>query len=276
MTNNILDSKYSNMITTLKIDCKECSGLCCVALYCMKTDGFPMDKEAGKPCRHLASDFRCEIHSELGTQNYKGCLAYDCFGAGPKTTQLCYPDSTWKTDTQQANKIFHVFKLVFQLHQMLWYLMEAFALTSNKNLKATIDALIIENEQMIMASSDDLSELNVIKYRTKVNDVLKQISALVLGSSSKGKHRTDYFGHDFKKVNLDKKDFSMSLMIAANLEGCSLKNTNFLGADMRDANIKNTDLSESIFLTQMQINSTKGNLNTKIPSYLSRPVTWKE
>ncbi len=275
MTNNILDNKYSNMMTALKIDCKECKGLCCVALYCMKTDGFPMDKEAGKPCRHLASDFRCEIHSKLGDQNYKGCLAYDCFGAGQKTTKICYPD-TWKTDTRQANRIFNVFELVFQLHQMLWYLMEAFTLTSDKNLKATIDALIIENEQMLSASLDDLPELNVTKYRTKVNDVLKQITALVLGNSSKGKHRTEYLGQDFKRANLDKRDFSMSLMIAANLEGCSLKKTNFLGTDMRDANLKNTDLSESIFLTQMQINSTKGNLNTKIPSYLSRPATWKK
>jgi uncharacterized protein YjbI with pentapeptide repeats len=67
----------------------------------------------------------------------------------------------------------------------------------------------------------------------------------------------------------------MALMIAANLEGCSLRGTNFLGADMRDANIKNTDLSSCVFLTQMQINSAKGNRNTKLPGNLSYPDSWK-
>ncbi|MGL6219101.1 MAG: pentapeptide repeat-containing protein, partial [Lacrimispora sphenoides] len=60
------------------------------------------------------------------------------------------------------------------------------------------------------------------------------------------------------------------------LSGCSLWKTNFLGADLRDANIKNADLSNSIFLTQMQINSAIGNSNTKIPINLTRPATWEK
>ena len=113
------------MASTLKIDCEKCSGLCCVALYCMKTDGFPANKEAGTPCKNLMSDFRCAIHSNLVSKNMRGCLAYDCFGAGQKTTQVCYPNRDWKTNPEQANEIFHVFLIVFQLHQMLWYLIEA-------------------------------------------------------------------------------------------------------------------------------------------------------
>ena len=34
----------------LKIDCSKCFGLCCVALFFSKCDGFPTDKGAGKPC----------------------------------------------------------------------------------------------------------------------------------------------------------------------------------------------------------------------------------
>jgi len=67
----------------------------------------------------------------------------------------------------------------------------------------------------------------------------------------------------------------MALMIAANLKGCSLKKTNFLGADMRDANIKDTDLSGCVFLTQMQINAAQGNAKTKLPANLSRPFSWQ-
>ena len=69
-------------------------------------------------------------------------------------------------------------------------------------------------------------------------------------------------------------DFSFTFLIAANLEGCDLTGCNFLGADMRDTNIKNANLSESIFLTQGQINAAIGNLNTRIPKHLNIPSEW--
>jgi uncharacterized protein YjbI with pentapeptide repeats len=158
---------------------------------------------------------------------------------------------------------------------MLWYLVEAFSLTSDEYLKSAIDALIFKNEQMTRQSPDDISQLNIEKYRLKVNVVLKRVTSTFSVDASDKIRSTDYFGRDFKKANLDGRDFSMSLMIAANLEGCSLQRTNFLGADMRDTNLKNTDLSECIFLTQMQINSAKGNSNTKLPINLSCPTDWQ-
>lgn len=49
----------------------------------------------------------------------------------------------------------------------------------------------------------------------------------------------------------------------------------FLGADTRDTNFNNADLSEAVFLTQGQVNSAKGNCNTKLPYHLDYPSTWK-
>jgi uncharacterized protein YjbI with pentapeptide repeats len=66
----------------------------------------------------------------------------------------------------------------------------------------------------------------------------------------------------------------MSLLIASIFEGCSFNGANFLGADTRDTNFNSADLSDAVFLTQGQINSAKGNLVTKLPSNLSRPITW--
>ncbi|MDD3323402.1 MAG: pentapeptide repeat-containing protein [Paludibacter sp.] len=241
----------------------------------MKTDGFPANKEAGIPCKNLMSDFCCTIHSNLVSKNMRGCLAYDCFGAGQKVTQVCYPNGDWKTNPGQANEIFDVFLIVFQLHQMLWYLVEALSLISDEPLKSDIDALISENQQMTNLIPDEILNLDIEKYRLQVNQALKRVSGMISSDSSDGKQIYDYFGTNFKKANLDGRDFSMSLMIAANLEGCSLQGTNFLGADMRDTNIKNTDLSGCVFLTQMQINSAKGNSNTKIPVKLSRPNSWQ-
>lgn len=269
----MIDSKYSDLEERLKINCEKCSGLCCVALYCMKIDGFPANKETGVPCQYLRPDFRCDIHAKLGSKNMRGCLAYDCFGAGQKVTQNCFPKVDWKNNPDHANEIFQVFQIVFQLHQMEWYLLEALSLTDDEHLKSDIKSFISENERLTSLSLDEILNLNIESYRLDVNKILKQLSSMITVSSNE-KNGKDYLGQNFKYANLNYKDFSMALLIAADFEGCSLLGTNFLGADMRDANIKNTDLSSSVFLTQMQINSAKGNANTKLPYRISRPISW--
>lgn len=274
MNNNSIE-RYENLRRELKIDCEKCSGLCCVALHCYKTDGFPANKNAGTPCSYLESNYSCNIHNKLIAKNYKGCVTYDCFGAGQKTTNL-FAGVTWKKDENQAANIFALFLIVFQLHQMLWYLMDARVYTKDNELLVTIDTLVIEYEKLLERPIEDILQFNVEEYRNKVNHVLRHIiKEVVCINSSKQANYINYLGKNFKGANLDRQDFSMSLLIAANMEGCSLTHASFLGADLRDANVCNANLSESIFLTQMQVNAAKGNLNTKIPCHLTRPFNWK-
>ncbi len=68
----------------LRVNCKKCFGLCCIALYFSASEGFPTNKDAGKPCINLKSDFTCSVHQNLRNKGLKGCTAYDCFGAGQK------------------------------------------------------------------------------------------------------------------------------------------------------------------------------------------------
>lgn len=72
----------------LKNNCKKCFGFCCVALYFSASEGFPNNKEAGKPCANLQHDFSCTIHNSLIDKGLKGCTAYDCFGDGKKLLKL--------------------------------------------------------------------------------------------------------------------------------------------------------------------------------------------
>lgn len=276
MTKSLIDSKYADLAATLKIDCMKCSGLCCVALYCTKTDGFPADKEPGVPCRHLTAGFRCDIHRKLTEKGMRGCLAYDCFGAGQKVTQNCYPGIDWQSEPCKAGEIYKVFLIISKLHQIEWYLLEALALSPDEVLTSGMEALITENEQLTGRTPDEILKLDLEEYKTRADQILKQVSGMPAEDSLEGIHDKDCFGRDFKQADLGGRDFSMALLIAANLEGCGLHGTNFLGADMRDANIKNTDLRYSMFLTQMQINSAKGNADTKLPDKLTRPVSWQE
>jgi uncharacterized protein YjbI with pentapeptide repeats len=267
------------LLKELKIDCSNCCGICCIALYCSKAEGFPADKEAGTPCKNLMPDFRCRAHTKLPQLKLKGCMAFDCMGAGQKVTQNIFGGANWHTSPQYEEQMFQGFFKVYQLHQMLWYLMDGKCILSAEPLTEEIVALIDENRRMTGLSPDEILMLNLDAYQADVNHVLKEISALVrfeLNLPDDGKHTTDYIGKNFNKANLRGKDFSMSLLIAANLESCNLYGANFLGADLRDANLNDADLSQSIFLTQMQINSAKGSRGTKLPSTLTYPETWKK
>ena len=112
-------------ILQLKTNCSQCSGLCCTALFFFKIDGFPKDKNAGQPCHNLLNDFRCKIHSQLEDKHLKGCIGYDCFGAGQHVTQFIYQGQTYQDLPNQQNEIFDIFMTVFQLFQIRYYLLQA-------------------------------------------------------------------------------------------------------------------------------------------------------
>nr|WP_315020100.1 pentapeptide repeat-containing protein [uncultured Aminipila sp.] len=268
------NKRYNELLKTLSINCEECCGICCTALYYTKMDGFPEDKAAGKPCGNLRDDFKCSIHNNLVEYKLKGCMAYDCFGAGQKVTQEIYGGLDWKKNPEVADQMFQVFLIVYQLHQMLWYLIQARRIIADNSMKNDINNLIEENGKMTQMRPEGIIKLDWEQYRDRVNRVLKETCKAVHSEITDNNHSIDCMGQSFKKQNLDGKDFSMKLLIAANFEGCSLNRTNFLGADMRDTNFRDTDLSKSLFLTQMQINTAMGNCHTKLPEYLTMPETW--
>lgn len=49
-----------------------------------------------------------------------------------------------------------------------------------------------------------------------------------------------------------------------------------VGADLRDADLRGANLTYSIFITQLQINSAKGDSETKLPISISRPLNWSK
>ncbi|MGL4345533.1 MAG: pentapeptide repeat-containing protein [Cellulosilyticaceae bacterium] len=264
--------KYASLIEELKIDCKGCSGLCCVALYCSKVDGFPEDKEANVPCRHLEGDFRCDMHTELGKKGMKGCIHYECFGAGQKVTKMYQAIGNWRSTPEHREEIYELFLKVYQLHQMRWYLIDASGLELPQELGRECDWLIGENVRMAGGPAEVLLGLDITAYRERTNQLLKAVTKHI-AKGPKAPHK-NFFGKNFKASNLEGRDFSMAMMIAANLANCNLRGANFLGADLRDTNVCGADLSGSVFLTQMQLNATKGDHRTKLPQRLSQPSTW--
>lgn len=266
-----------SIFESYKINCQKCSGLCCVALYFSKSDGFPKDKEAGIACKNLMPDHKCKVHSKLFAQGLKGCMKYDCFGAGQYVTHNFNLLPNWNTiSSEKANIIFNSFLAALRVHQTLWYLSQCLILRLPPSEKEHADLLINEGTKLIEKPLEILANLDTQPFCEKSNKYLKHICELCESpfSNTNKTQSTNYMGKNMKQKNLEGKDFSMSLLIAANLEQASLCGANFLGADMRDTNICRTDLSQCLFLTQIQINSAKGNSLTVLPPYLYRPKIW--
>ena len=93
-TSTLDDNKFNH----LRADCVNCFGLCCVALPYAKSADFPFDKDGGTPCRNLQSNYLCSIHTDLRKNGFRGCSAYECFGAGQKVSQVIYSGKDWRTN----------------------------------------------------------------------------------------------------------------------------------------------------------------------------------
>ncbi|AFM40765.1 putative low-complexity protein [Desulfosporosinus acidiphilus SJ4] len=277
------ESKIPNF--HLRADCNNCFGLCCVALYFSASEGFPMDKEAGQPCLNLQSDFRCSIHQNLQERGLKGCIAYDCFGAGQKVSQVSYLGKDWRTEPQSVKQMFEVFLNMRQIHELLWYLTEALTLKPAFAIRNLIKSMLEKTEKQTYLSPEAVTVLDVASHRAEVNRVLLKTSELVRADARSGqkahlKHQrsfgrgADLIAKDLRRYDLRGANLRGAYLIAADLRGMDLSGADFIGADFRDTDLRGTDLSKSIFLTQGQINSAKGDEYTKLPPALLRPVFW--
>lgn len=163
----------------LKPDCEKCCGLCCVAPAFAVSSDFAINKPAGKPCPKLTTDFRCSIHERLRPEGFPGCIAYDCFGAGQKVTQLTFKGSTWRSSPKVAGQMFEVFGVMQQLHSMLRYLTEALELEPAGRLSAALQGRLDEVRGLSEGTPTDLMALDLKAVRLQTDDLLLRFSEFV-------------------------------------------------------------------------------------------------
>ncbi|THE09455.1 pentapeptide repeat-containing protein [Bacillus timonensis] len=259
----------------LKSDCTNCFGLCCVALPFAKSADFPLSKGSGEPCRNLCSDNSCKIHDHLREKGFRGCVSYECFGAGQHVSQLIYRGQDWRNDSERAIEMFAVFSLVQQLHEMLWYLDQALRLKETQSFHLSLQDMYTETVQLTEKAPEEILNLDIGAHRSKVNQLLLKTSEVYRkGFPQKKSRGLDYVGANLKRANLQGVSLRGALMIAANLSHADLRKADFIGADLRDADLGNANLTGALFLTQSQLNGANGNVHTKIPDYLKRPDHW--
>ncbi|WP_339157985.1 pentapeptide repeat-containing protein [Paenibacillus sp. FSL W8-0186] len=269
----------------LRADCESCFGLCCVALPYAASVDFAVDKNAGQPCPNLQSDFRCGIHQNLRQHGFRGCTVYDCFGAGQQVSQGTFGGHDWRQDPGTAQTMFEVFPVMWQLHELLWYLAEVLTIPSARSIHEDVRIALEETEQLTFLDADILLKLDVAAHRAEMNKLLLRASELVRsavlqslkGSAARPKsfnRGADLIGAKLRGADLRAANLRGAYLIAADLRGADLRGADLIGADLRDADLRGADLTDSIFLTQAQINSAKGDGGTKLPPALEYPAHW--
>ncbi|RDI45501.1 pentapeptide repeat protein [Falsibacillus pallidus] len=81
-------------------------------------------------------------------------------------------------------------------------------------------------------------------------------------------------GKNLKTSDFRGANFRGAYLIAADLRDSDFRMAEMIGADMRDADVRGADFSNSLFLTQVQINAAKGDSKTKLPPGIKHPLHW--
>jgi hypothetical protein len=255
----------------LRPDCARCAGLCCVAPTFAASADFAIDKPAGRPCPNLRADFRCAIHDHLRDRGFPGCAVYDCFGAGQRVVQVTFGGRDWRAAPELAGRMFAVFGVMRDLHELLWYLTEALTLEPAGDLVRARD----ETERLAGQAPDALATLDVSAHRREVATLLRQVSertrAGLHGADLRG---SDLMGADLRTADLRGADLRNAYLIGADLTGADLDRADLIGADLRGADLSAANLATSLFLTQFQVNAANGNRDTRLPASLTAPPHW--
>ena len=261
--------------TDLRADCASCFGLCCVALPFARSADFAVDKAGGQPCVNLREDFRCGIHAQLRERGFPGCTVFDCQGAGQKVSQITFGGRNWRGDPGTARQMFAVFPVVRGLHELLGYLTQAMTLDVTRPIAAELRAAVDRVEALTLGSADELERCDVAAVRAEVSELLLRTSELARAALRGADHRgADLMGARLRRADLRGANMRGAYLIAADLRSADLRTADLIGADLRDADLRGADLTGVLFLTQAQLDSTKGDARTRLPTGLRRPRHW--
>lgn len=264
----------------LRGDCGNCFGLCCVALpFTASTGGsaFAENKPAGRPCGNLRTDNGCSIHSGLRERGYSGCTVYDCFGAGQQVSQVTFGGRDWRGSPETAQRMFAVFPVLRQLHELLWYLTEAVSHPAARPLHGELREAREATALRTRDSAEALLALDTAAVHQEVSGLLLRASELIragVPGRKQDRRGADLIGARLSGARLRGASLRGARLVAADLRGADLRSADLIGADLRDARLSGADLTGAIFCTQPQLSAARGDAATRLPAGLARPSHW--
>jgi hypothetical protein len=156
-------------------DCANCAGLCCELTTFEASEDFAFDKPSGQRCLHLSATARCAIHTEREQRGFRGCVGYECFGAGPRATSLFQRDPL-------PTRI-EGFRIMRALAELAWLLQQAQTLC-NERMAALRCELACELDHVRVLSSGPAQALlgcDVSAIEARGHALLQRVGAALGG-----------------------------------------------------------------------------------------------
>lgn len=251
--------------------------LCCVALAFRSSSEFAFDKAPGTPCLNLDGDDRCSIHPRLRESGCRGCVAFDCFGAGQQVTEHVVMGRHWRSDPGAAG-VFATFDVLRRLRELLFHVLGALATRPEGQLGDDLLATRITLEDLIRDATEDLERLDVIALQAPVIRLLERTAAslreVIADPSGFDAATVDLSAAVLGHANLRGADLRYTRLVGSVLVGADLSGADLFGADLHDADVRGAALADSLFLTQLQLEVMNGDEDTTIPAELRRPAHW--
>lgn len=226
---------------------------------------------------NLAAKFGCTIHPELRERGFPGCAVFDCFGAGQQVVQVVFAGQEWRTAPDLATSMFVVFNVMRQLKELLWYLAESLAKLPPCPLREEVERAQADTRRLVAMPGPDLEALDAAGYRAQVGPLLAKVSRTLRASvARRGRDRVgaDLIGAQLTGSNLRGISLRGAYLLGADLRNTDLNRTDLLGADLRGADLRGARMTDSLFLTQPQVDAARGDSETRLPMILSRPPHW--
>lgn len=259
----------------LAADCSRCFGICCVAPAFAASADFAIDKPAGQPCPNLRGDSRCGIHRDLRARGFPGCTVFDCFGAGQHLAQGTFGGRDWREDPATARRMVEAFTVMRPLHELLWYLTEALALTPPGPLRDDLAAALAETGRLTDGTPDDLRSVDVAPHRHRINRLLTRAGEQArAGRAGVDRRGAVLIGTDLRRAGLAGANLRGACLIGADLRGVDLGAADLTGADLRGTDLRGTHLGRCLFVHQSQLDAARGDQRTVLPPRLRRPAHW--
>lgn len=162
--------------TVLTPDCSSCAALCCVVFAFDRSESFAIDKDACEVCPNLDDHDRCRIFADREDLGFKGCIAYDCRGAGQRVTQEVFHGASWRENPALKEPMGAALSVMRRIHDLLLLLETAGKMTLAEKEAFALAQLQVKVDPDGAWTEERLREFPIEEITADVNGFLRSLS----------------------------------------------------------------------------------------------------
>jgi hypothetical protein len=160
----------------LEPDCSACAALCCVVFAFDKSESFAIDKAAGEVCPNLEYSNTCGIFGSRETMGFKGCITYNCHGAGQRVTHEVFKGKSWRNDPALTQRMGAALSVLRRIHEQLLLLRTAHQLSLTCEEKNVAEKFERDLDLETAWSETSLKMFPIDEISRKISAFLRSLS----------------------------------------------------------------------------------------------------